>query len=253
MKRSVARVSPASRPPRLPALPRPRKLGLVRCLLLLAMSAAAAHAASPIALDIAVKSIGLPQPPHLVGDILILSFKPDQPVRYVGVRFANESWKILHPCALNEKGVFVLDYPVPEGVREVRYRIVEDGLWTTDPSNPNTDVDSSGVAFSVYTLESEPVRSIVNPKPAPDGGITFVFNGSPGRRVALVGDFNNWDPFMDPLDETAPGTYSITLRVPPGQHWYRFFSDGRRILDRHNAQTGVTPDGDTVSYFVSVP
>ena len=217
------------------------------------MSAAAAHAASPIALDIAVKSIGLPQPPHLVGDVLILSFKPDQPVRYVGVRFANESWKILHPCALNEKGVFVLDYPVPEGLREIRYRIVEDGLWTTDPSNPNTDVDASGVVFSAYTLESEPVRPVINPKLDPDGGITFVFNGSPGRRVALLGDFNNWDPFMDPLDEAAPGTYSITLRVPPGEHWYYFFSDGRRILDRHNAQTGVTPDGDTVSYFVFAP
>jgi hypothetical protein len=217
------------------------------------MSAAAAHAASPISLDIAVKSIGMAQPPRLVGDVLILSFKPDQPVRFVGVRFAHESWKVLHPCALNQKGVFVLDYALPEGVREVRYRVVEDGLWTIDPSNPDTDVDASGVAFSVFTLETEPVRPIINPKPDTGGGLTFLFNGNPGHRVALVGDFNNWDPFMDLLDESAQGTYSITLRVPPGEHWYYFFSDGRRILDRHNAQTGVTPDGDTVSYFVSAP
>jgi len=217
----------------------------------MAMSAAAAHAASPISLDIAVKSIGLPQPPHMVGDILILSFRPDPPVQFVGVRFAHESWKILHPCAQNEKGVFVLDYELPEGVQEVRYRIVEDGLWTTDPSNPDTEVDASGVAFSVYTLESEPVRPIINPKPDASGGLTFSFSGAPGRRVALVGDFNDWDPFMDLLDETAPGNYSITLRVPPGEHWYYFFTDGRRILDRHNAQTGVTPDGDTVSYFTN--
>lgn len=253
MKRSIARVPPASPHPRPTVLPRPRKIGLVRCLLLLAMSAAAAHAASPVSLDIAVKSIRSAQPPRLVGDVLILSFKPDPPARFVGVRFAHESWRVLHPCAVNEKGVFVLDYTLPEGVREVRYRVVEDGLWTTDPSNPDTDVDASGVAFSVYMLETEPVRPVVNPKPDAAGGLTFVFNGSPGRRVALVGDFNNWDPFMDLLDESAPGRYSITLRVPPGEHWYSFFSDGRRILDRHNAQTGVTPDGDTVSYFVSAP
>ena len=43
-----------------------------------------------------------------------------------------------------------------------------------------------------------------------------MFRGKPGRRVSLVGDFNNWDPFMDPLDETSPGSYSVTLRVPAG-------------------------------------
>ena len=56
---------------------------------------------------------------------------------------------------------------------------------------------------------------------------------------------------MDPLDETAPGMFSISLRVPAGEHWYYFFSDGRRILDRFNARTGVDPDGGTVNYFVS--
>ena len=255
MKRTSAHVhQPAARTVTRAALvlPRPKRIGLIRCLLLMAMSVAASWAASPVSLDIAVKSIGAPQPPHVVGDVLILSFRPDQPTRFVGVRFAHESWSVLHPCARNDKGVFVLDYEIPEGVRELRYRIVEDGLWTTDPSNPDTDVDPSGVAFSVYTLTSEPVRTVINPK-ATDGGLTFVFNGPPGKRVALVGDFNNWDPFMDLLAETAPGTYTISLRVPPGGHWYYFLSEGRRILDRHNAQTGVTPDGVTVSYFESTP
>ncbi len=232
-------------------LPRPRKIGLVRCLLLMALSAAGAWAANPVNLDIAIKSIDSTQPPKMVQDELILSLKPSHPVRFVGARFANESWKILHPYALNEKGVFVLDYPVPEGVREIRYRVVVDGLWMSDPSNPVSNVDTTGVEFSLYTLESEPARPILNPKPAEAGALTFVFNGNPGRRVSLVGDFNNWDPFMDPLDETSPGSYSITLRVPAGQHWYYFFTDGRRVLDRYNAQRGVDPDGMTVSAFIS--
>ncbi len=252
MKRTSTRPADAPSTNRPFVLPRPKRIGLVRCLLLLALSAAASWAASPVSLDIAVKSIRVPQPPRMVGDVLILSFRPDPPVRFVGVRFAHESWAVLHPCAQNEKGVFVLDYELPEGVLDVRYRVVEDGLWTTDPSNPDTETDTTGVAFSVFTLASEPVRPVINPKLV-DGGLTFVFNGAPGRRVALVGDFNHWDPFMDVLDETSPGTYSVTLRVPPGEHWYYFWSDGRRILDRHNAQTGVTPDGDTVSYFVSAP
>jgi hypothetical protein len=210
----------------------------------------AVFAANPISLDIAVKGTDSSQPPRMVDDDLILSFKPDRPVRFVGVRFAHEAWKVLHSYEMNDKGVFVFDYPVPEGVREIRYRIVVDGLWMADPANSHIDVDASGVAFSLYTLSKDPVRPIVNPKA--DGGMySFVFRGRAGCRISLVGDFNNWDPYMDPLEETSPGTYSISIRVPPGAHWYYFLSDGSRILDPFNAQTGIDPDGAAVSYFVS--
>jgi hypothetical protein len=231
---------------------RPKKVGLIRCLLLacLLTGPVAAFAANPLTIEIAVKSIRSSQPPRMVDDVLVLSYKPENPVRFVGARFEHEAWKILHPYAVNERGVFVLDYPVPEGVRDIRYRIVVDGLWMPDPANPLAEADGAGASFSVYRLESEPARTVVNPKPGSSGALTFVFRGSPGRRVSIVGDFNNWDPFMDPLDETAPGFYSVTLRVPAGEHWYCFFTDGRRILDRFNAQTGVNPDGGTVSYFV---
>jgi hypothetical protein len=203
-----------------------------------------------IMLDIAMKSIDSSRPPRVLGDVLVLGFKPDRLSQFAGVRFAHEGWKILHPYSVNEEGVFVLDYEIPEGVREIRYRIVVDGLWMPDPGNPVTVTDASGVSFSVYTLEKEPVRTIVNPKPV-GNALTFVFQGSPGRHVSLVGDFNNWDPFMSLLDEAEPGMYSISLRVPAGEHWYYFFSDGRRILDRFNAQTGVDPDGGIVNYFLS--
>ena len=235
-----------------PAAPvRPKRIGLVKCLLLacLLLGPAAAFAANPLALEIAVKSIDSSQPPRMVGDVLVLSYMPTRPVQFVGARFEHEAWKVLHPYAVNGRGVFVLDYPVPEGVREIRYRIVVDGLWMPDPANPVTEADGAGASFSVYKLENEPVRTVVNPKPAPGGSLLFVFGGSPGRRVSIVGDFNNWDPFMDPMDEISPGSYSVTLRVPAGEHWYYFFSDGRRILDRYNAQTGRDPDGATVSYF----
>ena len=235
--------------PRRPAVQvRPKRVGLLACMLLWPVMV---FAANPVDIDISVRSIDSSRPPRMVGDVLLLSFKPEQPVRFVGVRFAHEAWKILHPYAMNERGVFVLDYPVPEGVLEIRYRIVVDGLWMADPANAVTEEDAAGVSFSVYKLEHEPARTVVNPKPDTGGALTFIFKGSPGRRVSIVGDFNNWDPFMDPLDETEPGSYTVTLRVPAGDHWYYFFSDGRRILDRFNAQTGVDPDGGTVNYFVS--
>jgi len=230
-------------------MPFPGRIGLIGCLFLLATSVGTADAANPLDLDIALKGIRSSQPPRMVQDELVLSLKPSHPVRFVGARFAHESWKVLHAYSLNDKGVFVLDYPVPDGVREIRYRIVVDGLWMPDPSNPQTDVDPDGITFSVFTLDHEVPRPILNPTPQADGDITFVFHGTPGKQVALVGDFNNWDPFMDLLQETAPGSYSITLRVPAGEHWYYFFTEGRRVLDRFNAQRGVDPDGMSVSSF----
>ena len=218
------------------------------CLL---FSPGTAFAVNPQTLDIAVRSLAAAQAPRMVGDVLLLTLKPGTPTRFVGARFAHESWKILHPYAVNENGVFVLDYPVPEGVREIRYKIVVDGLWIADPTNPAVETDALGNELSVFTLEKEPVRLILNPRREADGGITFVFRGAPGRRVSIAGDFNFWDPFIDIMAEPSPGTYRITLRVPAGQHWYYFFTDGRQVLDRLNPETGVDPDGNTVSYFSS--
>jgi hypothetical protein len=181
--------------------------------------------------------------------VLILTLKPEHRVHFVGARFAHEGWTVLHPYARNGNGVYVLDYPVPEGVREVSYRIVVDGQWMPDPTNPRAFADAAGVECSLFTLDKEPARPVVSPRREPDGSVTFIFSGTPGRRVALVGDFNNWDPLMDPLEEREPGTYAATLRLPPGPHWYYFFTEGRIVLDRYNASAGLDPDGLRVSYF----
>jgi hypothetical protein len=215
----------------------------------LTVSAGSLFAANNVTIDIAVKSLRSAQAPQLVEDVLVLSCKPAVPVGFVGARFEHEGWGILHPYAVNANGVFVLDYPVPEGLREIRYRIVVDGLWMADPANPRAQTDQLGVEFSVFTVEKEPVRPIINPRRERDGEVTFVFHGTPGKRVSIAGDFNNWDPFMDALSETAPGSYSVTLRVPSGRHWYFFFFEGRRVLDMFNSQTGIDPDGNRVSYF----
>jgi hypothetical protein len=233
--------------------PRPKRVTLLRCLMLICFFAGAgtgaAFAANPLALDLAMKSASAAQPPRMVGDTLILTYRPDRPARSVGVRFEHESWAILHLYEVNEKGLFVLGYPLPEGLLSLRYRIIVDGLSMTDPMNETTSVDELGNVFSVFTLDKEPSRPIVNPRAEKDGAITFTFHGTPGRRVALVGDFNNWDPFMTPLKETAPGVFSVTVRVPAGGHWYYFMTEGRRVLDGFNARTGTDPDGDAVSYF----
>ena len=48
-------------------------------------------------------------------------------------------------------------------------------------------------------------------------------------RVAVVGDFNDWDPAATPLRPTGDGgTWIVELRLKPGRYHYTFLIDGRR-------------------------
>jgi hypothetical protein len=48
-------------------------------------------------------------------------------------------------------------------------------------------------------------------------------------RVAVVGDFNDWDPSATPLRPTGTaGTWIVELRLKPGRYHYSFLIDGRR-------------------------
>jgi hypothetical protein len=48
-------------------------------------------------------------------------------------------------------------------------------------------------------------------------------------RVAVVGDFNDWDPAATPLRPSGVrGTWVVELRLKPGRYHYTFLIDGRR-------------------------
>ena len=45
--------------------------------------------------------------------------------------------------------------------------------------------------------------------------------------VALVGDFNNWDPKATPLRAASTGgVWSVEVPIQPGRHLYAFVVDG---------------------------
>lgn len=48
-------------------------------------------------------------------------------------------------------------------------------------------------------------------------------------RVAVVGDFNDWDPAATPLRPAGDGgTWVVELQLKPGRYHYTFLIDGRR-------------------------
>jgi 1,4-alpha-glucan branching enzyme len=49
--------------------------------------------------------------------------------------------------------------------------------------------------------------------------------------VHLVGDFNNWNPYSLPLQRNQAGIWEVEISIPPGEHAYRFYVDGKYRTD----------------------
>ena len=46
------------------------------------------------------------------------------------------------------------------------------------------------------------------------------------RDVRITGEFSDWSPAGIPLSPEGPGSWTATLRLPPGEYQYRFIVDG---------------------------
>jgi len=61
----------------------------------------------------------------------------------------------------------------------------------------------------------------------------FVYADPSAKSVALIGDFNRWDPSATPLTRSASGMWGRTLRLTAGRHEYAYLVDGKRwVTDR---------------------
>lgn len=191
-------------------------------------------------------------PPETLENHLILSAKGAY--RWVGAAFEDEDYREVHLFDRNQNGVFVLAYPIPLKRREpLAYRLVIDGVWLADPNNPRKAEDRG--AGVILSLADVPYLSDERPgdyRLLADDGRTarFRFRGTPGEAVTVAGTFNNWDPFLHELTETAPGLYELELALPPGLHYYAFVSRGEYRPDPLNPNKATSREGRVVSVLV---
>jgi 1,4-alpha-glucan branching enzyme len=50
----------------------------------------------------------------------------------------------------------------------------------------------------------------------------FVLENKTAQRVAVVGDFNNWNPTATPMSRAEGGLWSAIIPMLPGRHVYGF-------------------------------
>lgn len=118
----------------------------------------------------------------------------------------------------------------------------ESAGWTASPTGHRW-----GGWIVAAALAAGLVLAVVRPEPAPSPAPTAALrtpasaargDARPVRlrlaapassRVAVVGDFNDWDPAATPLRPAGErGIWVVDLRLKPGRYHYTFLIDGRR-------------------------
>jgi hypothetical protein len=61
--------------------------------------------------------------------------------------------------------------------------------------------------------------------------------------IAVVGDFNSWDPHSHPLKATKKGDYKATIELDPAHHYqFRYLANGEYWFNAWNPD-GFSPNG----------
>ena len=76
--------------------------------------------------------------------------------------------------------------------------------------------------------------------------VTFTVDASlieGAKEVAVLGEFNNWDPSEDTMRKLKDGSFTKTIELEAGQEYqFRYLVDGKRWLNDKEADK-FTPSG----------
>ena len=82
--------------------------------------------------------------------------------------------------------------------------------------------------------------------------VNFIFIAPNAQSVAMVGDFNGWNPSSHPMERRVDGSWHLTVPLKHGGHAYQFLVDGQPANDPRAQGLTRNAKGDKVSMiFVS--
>lgn len=199
-----------------------------------------------------VSKLTKPLPPFS-GDNYIVFTQP-MGHRFIGIAFDFEEYRTIHPFMIHrnrdvegsvtsELMFYILERPAE--LSEITYRLVIDGLWTSDPMNTDKIYDEfSGITLSKLDLGGRLPEVTGQTK---NSGTKFIYNGEPGLTVRLGGTFTNWDSWIYQLEETSPGFYELSIPLPCGKYYYNYYLGMNAVVDKTNPERAYTQDGRTAS------
>jgi hypothetical protein len=82
--------------------------------------------------------------------------------------------------------------------------------------------------------------------------VGFALAAPNARSVALVGEFNDWDPGSTPLARGADGRWQVVLPLAAGRYEYAFLVDGARTVADPTAPAAAAGDFGAPNSVVTV-
>jgi 1,4-alpha-glucan branching enzyme len=77
--------------------------------------------------------------------------------------------------------------------------------------------------------------------------VNFICAATTARHVALIGDFNAWQPGATPMQRQPDGCWQAQLSLSAGHHHYLFLVDGKPMLDPRAHGVARNAKGEKVS------
>jgi hypothetical protein len=82
--------------------------------------------------------------------------------------------------------------------------------------------------------------------------VEFVLRAAADSTVALVGDFNDWDPRATPLRPGSDSLWSVVVPLRPGRYRYTFVVDGTEWRRDPSAPRSLEDDFGTPTSVITV-
>lgn len=220
-------------------------LKLIFCLFAISMTFATET--NQYTIDTILKGISKVEKPYISNGYIV--FTAEDSARHIGIAFDFDNYKTIHSFQKlvsysydNEETSSIMFYllKLPENSSKISYRMIIDGLWTTDPNNPTKEYSKEARTWlsTVTYLDTTIEQTLSKPN-----YVKFVYEGKAGEKIRLSGSFTNWDSFIYYLVETKAGHYELELPLPSGTHYYTFYKGLDVILDEKNPNKVYTPEG----------
>jgi len=198
-------------------------------------------------IDTILKGIKKVDKPYISNGYLV--FTAEDNARHIGIAFENENYKTIHSFERlvsytfdNEErsSIMFFLFPLPKNSTKIGYKMIIDGLWTTDPTNPEKEYNKTARTW-ISTVKYP--NNTIEKTNSQTNSVKFVYEGNSGEKIRLAGSFTNWDSFIYYLVETKTGHYELELPLPSGTHYYTFYKGLDVILDETNPNKVYTPEG----------
>lgn len=142
------------------------------------------------------------------------------------------------PMVKQKDGSWVLVKALSPG--KYQYKFIADGVWITDPENPNTVDDGYGGKNSVVEVSKKDAPAKTPTLSGPrqlKNGVEFTYFNPSASRITIAGSFNNWNTNSHILSKDRSGIWRVVIPLGRGVYQYKFIVDGSWTQDPSNPKS----------------